>query len=397
MTIESLFILSASSDDADDEEGPPVLVCCLSSGTLLHICGIPFAAISDGETLNPSVLQSLKVHKFSTAFPCSLKCLYLPRTSSSTCRVLVIDSAGGLHVLELDTDGGADSSVPNFRALALIGSDVSSSVAYLDAAVLPGSLSSMALLLSSDGTFQLLHLNTLEVVRAFSCLSFVDLTMDQIVTVQLLFSSSEQGDALSSAVLFSVAHEEDADTPSVLSTFLLTFHDCQTGMAPVTNLLLLDQSSLTHRCGTSSLLCGSMFPIVESLEQHQGSARFVRWCSATEICVVSCHDAALLEAVSRFEESRQSMQRQLKQSNTADSALHTDCISLLGYLEAVGMESASGAAQPSLFFLLDHLQDALMVQTSPSEVMALVRGSLFASCPLEACSALLQSAKVRVH
>jgi hypothetical protein len=271
--------------DDNDETAAPVLVCCLSSGTILHISGIPFATLQTkegGSGGTASAVSGLQVQKFATGFQSPLKWIHLPPHSSSPSsssslshsRVLVIDSEGGLHALQLDRkeknkdrekdkEGGH-----NFRSLDIIseveqeGGAVLGGLRYTDMAVLPlpppassmagsggndsgndsdGGGSDLVLLLCSTSTgkslLQLLHLDTLRILYSFSSSSFSSFSagdmdtdsspLDQFLTMHVLPNPSPQGsggggDDTVVLVLVSISHVEEADAPTAVSTFLLT-------------------------------------------------------------------------------------------------------------------------------------------------------------------------------
>ena len=457
--MESLSLIASSTSDDITHTHPLVLVCCLSNGTLLHISGVPFAALSGeggGATLSPSLLQSLHIQKFATSFQSALKWLYLPSTLAAVAcsRVLVIDCEGHLQALQLgrgdaaqETPGSGKDS-PNFCALDIVTADSVSgaskenkpqSVTYVDMAILPCSTSGLVLLLTTTGVFQVLHVATLQIVQAFAAAGSALETgaglssMDQFVTMRCFDPPSPQqgseGVEGGEMVLFSVGHVEaiGGDLCSV-STFALTLtpapapatpdtHTSSPSCASVVMVLLLDQSSLVglNRCegassASTSPRCGSVFPIAtcSGSSSSSVSSRLVRWSSASELSVFSwdtpltlAHSDALHRAVTRVQEGQQLVWRQLRDPAASSSSpcgvLHTDCLSVIGYLTAMGcrgtlqQEQEQQLEQQQLSHLWDHVLDAMQVQSS----LSLARlGLLVFPLTGGACSSLLQCAKV---
>lgn len=406
MLIESLSLVQLPPHSQADVT--PVLVCALSTGTLLHISKIPFAAAADG-TLSPSVLQSLVVQKFSTPYPSALKWLYLPASSSSSSswQVLAIDSAGRLQALALgekDTTGELSTTVRSMDVFtvpsALVGHN--DPLTYTDMVILPSCFTSrVALLLASGGVLQLLALDTLQIVQSFST-AVAGATLDQFVAIQQYFSSQEESVDGGAVVLVSIAHSEEAECPAVVSTFSLTLNSTQAqDSPPVAVVMLLHQSILAEVCtGATPPHCRGVFPIScrsDSDDISSGvSGRLVLWSSSSELSILSCDDEAMQQAVGRLQGGQRLVQLELKENSSLPSsqlALHTDCMSLLGYLSALALAPALCSMPPFLAVLLDHVLDSLLVQSSLAEVMVLARVGLLC-WPIEACSLLLHRAKV---
>lgn len=394
--IESLFCIN---DSLDEDTSSSVLVCCLSSGTLVHISGIPFTSVSSGEKLSPSILQSLKVQKFTTTLESSLKWIYIPLTSSDEgChRVLVIDSSGILHALCLGNVGDNQGS-PNFKVLDITTpfntSEISTS--YTDMVELSGCGLNQVLLLTASGSFHLIMLDTLEVVYSYSLSGFVDnIQLNQFISIERYDTSlDEDGNDTSCDVLLSVSHAEDGghDTYPTVSTFILSLHHHTKGSHPVAgSVMLLDQCSMSDLGRGSSLpVCDTLFPVAQTKGNQQTSKLFIRWYSATDLSLVSCDDASLRQAFKRLRNSRVSMRAQID-NGSSDLVMLTDCISIIGYLATVCTASISNVLIPST--LRDHVLDALEVQESVAAVMAVARGCIGA-CPLGTCRTLLLCAKV---
>ena len=395
--IENILLISSVIKD----ECVPILVCCLSNGVLIHILGIPFSTIRDGEPHLQTVLKNLKIIKYDTSFQGALKWLYIasPSTSldNSSCQVLVIESSGHLHVLQLglDENFSENNGGCNFRSLEVKYSacvDEEDDVSYVDMSLVHCSIANFVLLLSSSGSLSILRVDKLEIVEVYSLPGY---SFGQILSMNVY--SKQPHSALASltadsvvAVYLNVKLCGSLILHPTYCSFLITLNSSERSPKPCA--MLLDQGMMINICDDgSSPLCESVYSIADN--GGGCGSRMIRWKNATEISIISCNDS-LCYPVTMYLNGHCEMSRCIMNSELSETEAplecKTDCYSLLGYMSALygNIHFPESFAYP-----LNSIHKDIVGWSSVPKVMAIVRLGML-SCPPGVYISLLRSAKV---
>ena len=365
-----------------------LLVCCLSTGTVLHIRGIPFGKFDLENNSNmKSMFKSIDIKKFSTLLQSPLKWIHF---NDSIPKVLAIDGNGALLSFEFGDETARDSKrvSENVHCLDIKLSEKEDnrdkgSLTFKDMVLVPLDFVDAVLLVDCNGVMRLLNVKSLEVTHSFCSTTTANLIPDSIVTMVDVTPQSNENKAF----VFSVSYSSPtASLSPTIETYLLTLNCSHTPSGLVS-------ARIMHIGQNPAPQTLPPYHVNQWINRNQCVASdglspyIIAWQAHSKLEILSCHNAELSNCLKNLldEESKY-----IAAMPSNEEIMLPSVTAAISYLNTVDcLHPRSNEAIP-----VASLMDIIRKQSSCHHVMALTRLVVFA-CPSHAHS-ILSQAKVRV-